>query len=112
MAEEKGEKPYPLKSIHDFLFELSREWDKFRSGSLIGVITSGALLVFFVSRFLLLAIRQRNPVDFIFIIIIAAFLIYSTHALYAQYRFFKKWERRIGLLIHLEEELISAKLQE
>lgn len=110
MAEE--EKPYPVRSIHDFLFELNREWDKFRAGSLIGVITSGALLVFFVLRFLRTAIRQRALVDFIFLIIIVAFLIYSTYALFAQYRFFKRWERRIGLLLHLEEELIGEKLGE
>ena len=110
MAEE--EKPYPLRSIHDFLSELNREWDKFRAGFLIGVITSGALLVFFVPRFLQMAIRQRAAVDFIFLLIIVAFLIYSMYALFAQYRFFKRWERRVGLLLHLEEKLISEKIEE
>lgn len=105
------EKPYPVKSIHDFLFELNREWDKFRIGSLIGVIASGAFLVFIVPR-LLPAIRRRVLVDLIFLIIIVAFLIYSMYALFAQYRFFKRWERRIGLLLHLEEELIGEKLGE
>lgn len=109
----KGEeKPYPVKSIHDFLFELNREWDKFRIGSLIGVIASGAFLVFIVPRFLLPAIRRRVLVDLIFLIVIVAFLIYSMYALFAQYRFFKRWERRIGLLLHLEEELIGEKLGE
>jgi len=110
MAEEKSERPYPIRSLHDFLSELNREWDKFRIGSLIGMITSGVLLMFFVSRSLLIAIRQRAVTDFIFLIIIVAFLIYSIYALFAQYRFFKRWERRVGLLLHLEEELIGEKL--
>ncbi len=109
MAEE--ETSYPLRAIHDFLFELNSEWDKFRIGSLIGLVASGALLVLYVPRFMM-AIRQRRPVDFLFPLIIIAFLIYSMYALYTQFRFFKKWERRIGLLLHLEEQLISEKLGE
>ena len=112
MVKEKNEKNYPVRSIHDFLLELNKEWDKFRIGSLIGLITSGALLVFLILRSLRVAIGQRNVVDFIFIIIIVVFLIYSVYTLYIQYRFFKRWERRIGLLLHLEEELIGEKLGE
>lgn len=111
MTEEKPEGIYPVRSLHDFLFELDREWSKFRTGSFIGMIASGALLVFSVLR-LLVAIRQRAIVDFIFMIIIVAFLIYSTHALLAQHRFFKRWERRVGLLLHLEEKLIGEKIEE
>jgi len=111
MTEEKPEEVYPVRSLHDFLYELDREWNKFRTGSLIGVIASGALLVFSVLR-LLMAIRHRAIIDFIFMIIIVAFLIYSIHALLAQHSFFKRWERRVGLLLHLEEELISEKIEE
>jgi hypothetical protein len=32
--------------------------------------------------------------------------------MYSQYRFFNKWERRIGLLLHLEEEILAGKLDE
>lgn len=110
MTEEKPERPYPIRSLHDFLSELNKEWDKFRLGSLIGMITSGVLLIFFISRLLLMAIRQRAVTDFIFLIIIVALLIYSIYALFAQYRFFKRWERRVGLLLHLEEELLGEKL--
>lgn len=115
MAEEKPERPYPVRSLHDFLTELNKEWDKFRTGSLIGMITSGALLVFFVLRLLLGAIRRMDVGDVgdvVFFLFIAALLVYSIFALLAQYRFFKRWERRVGLLLHLEEELIGEKLGE
>ena len=112
MTEEKTERTYPIRSLHDFLSELDREWNKFRNGALIAIISSGALLVFFVLRFLLLALRNRDLVDMIFLIFVALFLCYSLYAMIAQYRFFNKWERRVGLLLHLEEELLSEKAEE
>ena len=101
MAEET-ERPYPIRSLHEFLSELDKEWDKFRTGSLIGMATSGVLLIFIVLRFLHLAIRQKDILVFLFLILVVIFLLYSMYSLYAQYSFFKKWERRVGLLIHLE----------
>ncbi|MFQ6073852.1 MAG: hypothetical protein ACE5KC_01405 [Candidatus Bathyarchaeia archaeon] len=112
MTKERSEETYPLKSLHDFLSELDREWNKFRSGSLISIITSGALLLLFVSRFLFFAIRRPNVVDVIFLFFVVMFLVYSMYAMVAQYRFFSRWERRMGLLLHLEEKLMSERLEE
>jgi membrane protein implicated in regulation of membrane protease activity len=112
MTEEKHEKTYPIRSLHDFLFELDREWSKFRTGALISMIASSVLLVFFVLRSLLLAFRRLDVVDVMFLVFVAIFLIYSIYAMFAQYRFFNRWERRMGLLLHLEEELMSKKLGE
>ena len=112
MSEEKHEKTYPVRTLHDFLSELDREWSKFRTGSLVGMIASGVLLVFFVLRFLLLALKRLDVMDTMFLVFVAIFLIYSIYALIGQYRFFNKWERRMGLLLHLEEELMSEKLGE
>ncbi|MBS7633616.1 hypothetical protein CW693_04850 [Candidatus Bathyarchaeota archaeon] len=112
MSEEKHEKTYPVRTLHDFLSELDREWSKFRTGSLVSMIASGVLLVFFVLRFLLLALKRLDVMDTMFLVFVAIFLIYSIYALIGQYRFFNKWERRMGLLLHLEEELMSEKLGE
>ncbi|HDN05738.1 hypothetical protein J7L33_05565 [Candidatus Bathyarchaeota archaeon] len=112
MSEEKHEKTYPVRTLHDFLSELDREWSKFRTGSLVGMIASGVLLVFFVLRFLLLALKRLDVMDTMLLVFVAIFLIYSVYALIGQYRFFNKWERRMGLLLHLEEELMSEKLGE
>jgi len=115
MGEEEPAKPYPLKSLHDFLTELDREWDKFKTGSLIGMVTSGVLLVFLVSRFLALLVRIRRlrlafgefAEELLFLVLVAIFVGYEIYLLLAQYRFFRKWERRVGLLIHLEERLMG-----
>ena len=112
MAEEKTEKLYPVKSLHEFLFELDKEWSKFRNGTLIGLISSGFL--FIVVLWLMLIIRRLDLGlgAFLFLVVAGVFLGYSIYAMYSQYRFFNKWERRIGLLLHLEEEILAGKLDE
>jgi hypothetical protein len=108
---ENQEIRYPLRSLHDFLYELDSEWNRFRTGSLIGVIVSGSLLVFSLFR-ILSALRNRALFDLIFMILIVAALIYAVSALYSQHQFFKKWERRIGLLLQTEEKILNKKLEE
>ena len=50
--------------------------------------------------------------DFVLLIIAGIFLAYSIYAMYSQYRFLSKWERRIGLLRHMEDELLLEKLDD
>jgi cobalamin biosynthesis protein CobD/CbiB len=112
VSEEKDgqENVYPLRSLHDFLYELDREWDRFRTGSLIGVIVSVLLLL--VSFILMLvALRERAVFAVIIMIVIAGALVYTVSALFAQHRFFKKWERRIGLLLHMEDRILGEELE-
>ncbi len=113
MPNEKNEETYPVKSLHDFLFELDKEWGKFRNGSLIALISSAIMFVFVI--FLILVIRhlpRPTLIDLVFLLIAGILLAYSIYATYSQYRFFNKWERRLGLLMHLEDELIAEKLGE
>ena len=113
MTKETSEdKRYPVKTMHDFLNELDKEWSKFRNGSLIGLLSSGALFIIVV--FLLLRTRRLGlgPFDFIVLLIVGVFLGYSIYAMYGQYRFFSRWERRIGLLRHMEDELLEEKLDD
>jgi hypothetical protein len=113
MTKESNEnKLYPVKSLHDFLFELDREWTKFRNGTLIGLISSGFLFLLVV--WLLLRIRHLGLglIDFVLLIFAGIFLGYSIYAMYSQYRFFNRWERRVGLLLHMEEQILTEKIDE
>ena len=112
MSDEKNDKIYPVKSLHEFLYELDREWSKFRNGTLISLISSGFL--FLVVLWMILRIRHLGLglIDFVLMLFVGAFLGYSIYAMYSQYRFFNRWERRIGLLLHMEEELLAEKLGE
>ncbi|MCW4008703.1 MAG: hypothetical protein NWF09_08480 [Candidatus Bathyarchaeota archaeon] len=112
MSEEKSEKSYPIKSLHDFLFELDKEWSKFRNGTLIGLISSGFLFIVVLWLILIIRRMELGLGVFVFLIVAGVFLGYSIYAMYSQYRFFSKWERRIGLLLHLEEEILAGKLDE
>jgi hypothetical protein len=106
------EKVYPVKSLHDFLFELDKEWTKFRNGTLIGLVSSGVLFLIVV----VLLLRTRHYglglVDFVVLIFAGIFLGYSIYAMYSQFRFFNRWERRVGLLLHMEEQMMSEKLED
>ena len=113
MAQETSEtKHYPVKSLHDFLFELDQEWTKFRNGALFALISSG--LLFIIVIWLILRIRHFGLgfIDFIIFIIAAIISGYSIYAMYSQYRFLSKWERRLGLLVNIEEQMLSEKMEE
>jgi hypothetical protein len=106
---DKQEPKYPVRTMHDFLDELNSEWDRFRTGSLIGVIVSGILLLFSLTR-LLGALRDRAWFELVFMLAVAAALVYTVSALLAQHKFFRRWERRIGLLMHMEEKILDEEL--
>lgn len=110
MVKKKTENTYPVRSLHDFLLELDREWIKFRRGTFIGLLSSGFLLVVVVWLILVLRRLDLGFGAFVFLVAAGVFLGYSVYAMYSQYRFFNKWERRVGLLLHLEEEILSDKL--
>jgi len=113
MAKETSEdKQYPVRSLHDFLFELDKEWSKFRNGTLIGLASSGILFIIVI----LLLLRTRHYglglLDFVLLLIVGVLLAYSLYAMYSQYRFFSRWERRVGLLLHMEDEMLKQKLED
>ncbi len=113
MAKETSDdKQYPVRSLHDFLSELDKEWTKFRNGTLIGLASSGIL--FIVVVWLLLRTRHfgLGLIDFVLLIFAGIFLGYSIYAMYSQYRFFNRWERRVGLLLHMEEQILYEKTDE
>ncbi len=112
MTDEKKEKVYPVKTLHDFLFELDKEWSRFRNGALISLVTSSILFVIIVGTILKTRRLSLGLIDFGLLILAGAFLVYSIYAMYRQYRFFNRWERRIGLLLHLEEQMLAEKLDE
>jgi hypothetical protein len=107
--EANDEKLYPVRSLHDFMFELNREWTKFRNGTLIGLISSGVLFLFVVSLILRTRRLGLGLIDFSLLLIAGALLGYSIYAMYSQYRFFSRWERRVGLLLHMEENMLAEK---
>ena len=113
MAKENTEdKLYPVKTLHDFLFELDQEWTKFRNGTLVALFSSSIL--FIITILLILSTRhfRLGLLDFLIFIFVAVIAAYSIYSTYSQYRFLSKWERKIGLLLHFEEQIMTEKLDE
>jgi hypothetical protein len=106
------DKQYPVKSLHDFLFELDREWSKFRNGALISLISSSIMFIIVLGVLLRVRRLSLGPADFILLVLAGVFLAYSIYAMYAQYHFFSRWERRVDLLLKTEQDLLAEKLED
>lgn len=96
---EKKERKLPLRSLHDFLFEIDNEWNRFKTVSMLSFIIS--LLLF------ILSLRQTLQTQKVFSTLFTVLLLYTTYSSWKQYTFYRKWEKRIGLILHLEEELLG-----
>lgn len=107
VEEERREPSLPLRTLHDFLFEIDREWGKFRTGSLVSILTSFLLFLVFFPRFFLVTLRRGGPFDKLFALVIMVALIYNAYLSYGQHRFYRRWEKRLGLLLHLEKEILG-----
>lgn len=107
MDESRKESSLPLRTLHEFLFEINREWDKFRTGSLVSIVTSLLLFVLFIPRFFLITLRKGGPLDKLFVFAIIAALLYNAYLAYGQHKFYRRWEKRMGLLLHLEEKILG-----
>lgn len=107
MSEDRKERPLPVRTLHEFLFEITSEWDRFRTGSLLSIVTTLILFLIFIPRFLLVTLRRGGPFDTITTIGIIIALIYNMYISYRQHQFYRKWEKRMGLLLHMEEEILG-----
>ncbi len=112
MSEEESDRIYPVKTLHDLLSELNKEWRRFKRGTLMSLFILSMLLAAFGALFLRIIGLGVDIVVFVFPIILAAFLIYSIRIMVAQYRFFRKWGDRMEQLVSLEEKLMGEKLEE
>ncbi|RJS77711.1 hypothetical protein CW711_06105 [Candidatus Bathyarchaeota archaeon] len=109
---EEREEYYPLKTLHNFLQEIDREWDSFKTAAIIGIILLVTLMAFTSYRLLMFIHMLRAGMKILRIldeILFTALVIYEIYLLSKQYNFFKKWERRMGLLLHVEKRLLEKR---
>jgi hypothetical protein len=104
---QREEAKLPLRSIHDFLFEIDSEWGSFRTGSLLSLVTTVLLFIVFLPRYFLVTLKQGGPLDKLVAVAIAGLLLYSAYTSWRQHKFYQRWEKRLGLLLHLERELLG-----
>jgi RsiW-degrading membrane proteinase PrsW (M82 family) len=110
LSEDRNTRDLPVRTLHEFLVEISNEWNRFRNGSLLSIITTIILFVLFIPRFFLSTLRRGGPFDTLLALGIIAALLYNIYLSYKQHQFYQKWEKRIGLLLHIEEELLNEEV--
>jgi hypothetical protein len=77
MNEENKERRLPIRSLHEFLFEISEAWDGFRTGSLITMIVSVLLIVLLLPRLIVLHFRRGDFIESIIYLSIIIALSYN-----------------------------------
>ncbi|MDR2699315.1 MAG: hypothetical protein LBC12_00585 [Nitrososphaerota archaeon] len=83
----------PVKTTHEFLSEINKEWCCFKRGAIMSIIVCSLLIVSFVSAFLRITKTHGFEVSELFLVLpIAGFLIYTIYLMISQYRFFRQWK--------------------
>jgi hypothetical protein len=107
MIKKEQEKRYPLRTLHEFLSELNREWRSFKRGTLATLVLLSISLVAVVPLFFRAIRFELDIFAYVFLIGLGAFLIYLIRIMVTQYRFFRKWGYRLEQLVNLEEKLMG-----
>jgi len=107
LEEIKKESRLPLRTFHDFFFELNEEWDKFRRGSMWNIVTTVLIFILFIPRYFIVTLKTPSRIDTLVALVIVAALLYNIYLSYKQHSFYSRWEKRLGLLLHLEERLLE-----
>jgi hypothetical protein len=104
---EKDQEVYPLRTIHEFIYQVERETNRFKRGAIISILLSAVMLVAvgFVSYYTLS--RGFVASGVILMAVLAGVLIYSIYLMSFQYRFFRTWENRLNRLNTLETKLMT-----
>ena len=112
MSTVESEKKYPIRTLHEFLSELNKEWRSFKRGTLATLFLLSISLLSFVPLFFRAIRFEWDVFAYVFLVGLAAFLIYLIRIMWVQYRFYRKWGHRMEQLASLEEKLMSTKLKE
>jgi high-affinity Fe2+/Pb2+ permease len=112
MTEKDNEEVFPVRTIHQFLYQVERETNRFKRGAIISILISALMLV--LLAFLSFETIRRGFVasGFILEVVLAGFLVYSIYLMSFQYRFFRRWEKRMSRLNLLEEKLMPEPSEE
>jgi uncharacterized membrane protein YbhN (UPF0104 family) len=106
MAKQENEKIYPVRTTHEFLYEVQKETNRFKRGAILSIILSVLLLVF-VAFVGIEVVRLHFAASGIILLgLLSAALVYCIYLMSFQYRFFRRWERRLDRITHFEEKLM------
>lgn len=111
MTEKDKQEVYPVRAMHEFLYQVEHETNRFKRGAVISIIISAVMLVLLAFVAYELAPRGFTVSGIILEGLLATFLVYSIYLMSFQYRFFKKWENRLNQLSALEAKLMPEETE-
>jgi len=107
LSDEKKPRTLPVRILHEVLLEISNEWTRFRTGSLLSIITTLTLFVLFIPRYFLLTLHKQDHFDSIIAFCIIIAFLYNIYLSYRQHQVYQRWEKWLGLLLRVEEERLG-----
>ncbi len=112
MTQKDNQEVYPVRTMHEFLYQVERETNRFKRGAVISIMLSAIMLA--VVGFVSYATMSRGVAasGVILLAILTGVLVYSIYLMSFQYRFFRKWEKRLNRLNALEEKLMPQETKE
>lgn len=104
---EKDQPDLPIRALHDFLTEIEEEWGRFKNGKPPQHHHDNPTHAHVPSTLLHRDDTPTRVPDTLIALGIVVTLLYTIYLSYRQHVFYAKWEKRIALLLHLEEELMG-----
>ncbi len=108
MTGKENEEMYPVRTMHEFLYQVERETNRFKRGAVISILISALMFVLLLFVFFETINRGFTASGVILEVVLAGFLVYSIYLMSFQYRFFRRWEKRMDRIDALEHKLLSA----
>jgi len=91
---QKDEEVYPVRTIHEFLYQVEHETNRFKRGAAISILISALMMAVLVSVAYITMQQAFAPSGIILLAVLAGVLVYSIYLMTFQYRFFRTWEKR------------------
>lgn len=106
MTNKENQEMYPVRTMHEFLYQVEKETNRFKRGAIISILISVLMLVLLV--FVAVETFGRGLVasGIILEAVLTGFLVYNIYLMIFQYRFFRTWEKRLNRLGALEAKLM------
>jgi uncharacterized membrane protein YbhN (UPF0104 family) len=111
MTQQEKQETYPLRTMHEFLYQVEHETNRFKRGAVISILISAFMLALIGVVSYELIPRGFAVSGVILIAVLAGLLVYSIYLMSFQYRFFRRWEKRLNQLSALEAKLLADEKQ-
>jgi predicted ABC-type exoprotein transport system permease subunit len=111
MTQQEKQEVYPVRTMHEFLYQVEHEINRFKRGAVISLLISIFMLALIAVVCYELFPRGCAPSSIILVAVLAGLLVYSIYLMSFQYRFFHRWEKRLNQLNALEAKLLADEKQ-